>query len=494
MKSPNSPVPEPGAPTHKGPTAATKSSGPLMVADLLRLRAVRALVTPAAFPVALQVMALVGVVCLAAVGWGYGLDLDPSELKLLRKTNLATLAVWGLWWPAMIVGAVLLGRVWCTVCPLELVNRIGDAMARALGWRRARLGKLLRAGWATLGVYFLMQLLVAGFDLHRFPHLTAVMLMVLVGAALAAGLVFSHPRAFCVAFCPASALLSVYGRLSPLQLSHRDDDVCAACTTRDCVRAENRYRLDERSCPSLIRPFAREPSDGCVLCMQCAKVCPHDNIGFGVVEPTAAVRRRSLLRPFEAMFVMIALGFVTHEVVGELYWLDHHFHAAPELLHAALPSLSFSWIEAAWFLILFPLGGWTLIGASGALLGHRRDWRWLLLACATGAAPVVAVAHLAKAAAKLSSWAPFVPGALADPTGLATFEAIVAGHIAAPTSLLGLPVVGWVALILVVWVAVQALRWSRQMPAEARVAARSGTVLSALLFGTVLALWAIPWW
>ncbi len=486
------PKPKPKGQIDAGQTAAPEPAGRL-IADLLRLRVVRALVAPAAFPLALQVMALGAVVLLAVVGWGYGVDLEPSELKLLRKTNLATLAVWGLWWPAMIVGVILFGRVWCTVCPLELVNRIGDAMARALGWRRARLGKFLRAGWATLVVYGLMQLLVAGFDLHRFPHLTAVMLMVLVGTALAAGLLFRHPRAFCVAFCPASALLSVYGRLSPLGLSHRDDRVCATCTTRDCVRAANRQRLNERSCPSLIRPFAREPSDGCVLCLQCAKVCPHENIGFGIVEPAAPVRRRSLLRPFEAAFVMIALGFVTHEVVGELDWLDHHFHAVPVLLGAAFPWFSFGWLEAAWFLVLFPLGVWALIGAVGALFGHRRDWRWLFLACATGAAPVVAVAHLAKAAAKISSWAPFVPGALADPTGLATFHNIVAARIAKPEPLLGLPVVGWATLILVVWIAVLALRWSRQMPADVRVAARSGTVLSALLFGAVLALWTTLW-
>ena len=42
------------------------------------------------------------VVLLVFVGFGLGTDLSPSELKLFRKTHLATLLVWGLWWPGMI--------------------------------------------------------------------------------------------------------------------------------------------------------------------------------------------------------------------------------------------------------------------------------------------------------------------------------------------------------------------------------------------------------
>lgn len=460
--------------------------------DLLAWRPVRRLVRSAAFPLALQAVALAGLAALVVIGFGVGRGATGEEILTLRKTNLTTLVVWGLWWPGMIAVALTFGRAWCTVCPLELASRLGDAVARRAGWSRLKLGRVLRAGWLVLLAYLALQLLVAGLSIHRVPHATALLLLVLGGGALAAGLLFREPRAFCRAFCPASALLSVYGRQTPVQLEMRDPSVCARCRTQDCVRAEHRYRLDARSCPSLLRPFDRTASDGCVLCLQCAKICPHDNVGLGLVAGDAPIRRRGLLRPFEAAFVMVALGFVSHEVIGEVKWLDAAFHAAPKALGRLVPSLSFGWLEAAWFLVLFPAGVWAVIAAAGFLVGHRGGLGALLLAAATGAAPVVAVAHLAKAAAKIASWGAFLPLAVRDPAGVETMHRLADRSLAAPGRLVGLDVIGWVMLAFVIAMAWRAWRWVRQMPRADTIAARAGLFGAAALFSAVLTVWALP--
>jgi polyferredoxin len=462
---------------------------PRVKLDLLALRPLRWLWRSPAFPVALQALAFAAVVALVAIGFGVGAGRSPDELMTLRKTNLTTLVVWGLWWPGMIAVALAFGRAWCTVCPMELANRIGDAVARKVGWPRARLGKLLRAGWMIVILYLVLQLLVAGVSMHRVPHYTAILLLVLLGGALVTGLVFRQPRSFCKAFCPAGALLSVYGRYTPLQLEARDPSVCERCPTKDCVRNENRYRFDKRSCPSLLRPFHRDASDGCVLCLQCAKVCPYDNMGVGLVSADAPVRRKALLKPYEAAFVMVALGFVAHEVIGEVKWLDSVFHFVPERLAALAPAVSFGWFEALWFLVLFPLIVWGAIAGVGYLAGHRTGLRSLLLAAATGAAPVVAVAHLAKAAAKIASWGGFLPLSLSDPQGLHTLERLGDGSLSAPVAMVGLTVLGWVMLASILIIAWKAWRWARQIPAEAVAAARAGLVGALLLFSSVVVVW-----
>ena len=112
--------------------------------DLLAWRPVRAIVTSSAFPVTLQAVALAVVVLLASNGLGLGPGMSADELLTFRKTNLTTLVVWGLWCPGMIAVALAFGRAWCTVCPMELANRLGDGVARKIGLPRARLGKLLR--------------------------------------------------------------------------------------------------------------------------------------------------------------------------------------------------------------------------------------------------------------------------------------------------------------------------------------------------------------
>jgi len=446
----------------------------------------------AAFPVALQVLVLGAVVLLMLNGFGIGPGLKADELLTLRKTNLTTLVVWGLWWPGMIAAALILGRAWCTVCPMELINRGGDAIARKLGWRRLRLGKSLRAGWLMLALYLVLQLLVAGLSIHRVPHYTAFFLVALVGGALLAGLFFREPRSFCKSFCPAGALLSVYGRYTPVQLERKEAAVCEQCPTKNCVRSENRFRFDKRSCPSLLRPFNRKPSDGCVLCLQCAKVCPYGNMGLGIVSDAAPVRQKQLLRPYEAGFVMIALGFVSHETIGEVSWLENSFHALPTALNKLLPSVSFGWLEAFWFLLLFPLLVWAVICGLAYLFGYRGNLRSLLLAAATGAAPLVAVAHFAKAAAKVASWGGFLTLAVRDPKGIETLRRIMDGALTAPAGFFGLSTIGWVILALTMAVGWKAWKWARQVPVESIVAARSGLAGTAILFSLIMTIWAWP--
>ncbi|MEW6071001.1 MAG: hypothetical protein AB1726_00210 [Planctomycetota bacterium] len=461
-----------------------------MRTDLLACRPVRRLVRAAGFPVAVQAFALAVVIALACAGLGIGASSSASELMLLRKTNLATLIVWGMWWPAMVALAIGAGRAWCTVCPMELVNRIGHGLAGRLGWPRARLGRVLRAGWLIVTIYVVMQLLVAGFSIHRVPHFTAVLLLVLGGGALLAGLVFREPRSFCIAFCPAGALLSVYGRLTPLQLEMRDPAVCAGCSTKDCVRAGNRRRFNRQSCPSRLRPFDREPADACVLCLQCAKVCPHDNVGFGLVAKEAPIRRKTLLRPAEAAFVLVALGFVSHEVIGEVKWLDEAFHVVPAGLASALPGVPFAWFEALWFLVLFPLMVWFAVVGLGRLAGHRGGIRPLLLAAATGAAPVVAVAHLAKAAAKVTAWGGFLPLALRDPRGSDTLHRIADHSLVPPAPFLSLTVIGWAMCPLVLFVTWRVWCGARRIRADAIPATRAGLIGASVLFTSVLTVWS----
>jgi len=459
--------------------------------DFLSLRPVRGLVVRAWFPVAVQALGLAVVGLLAAAGLGVGEDAAPGELLLLRKTNLSTLVVWGLWWPGLVIVTLLLGRAWCTVCPMELASRGGEWLGKLLGLRRMRVGSVVRAGWLAVAGYLVLQVLVAGVSVHRVPHLTAVMLLVLVALPVLAGMVLREPRAFCRALCPAAPLLSVYGRLSPFQLDVKDPAKCAACASLDCVRHENRQRFDRRSCPSLLKPFAREPSDGCVQCLQCAKVCPHGNVGFGVVSGSTPADGKPLLRPAEAAFVLAALGFVSHDTIAEVAWLDQLFHAVPSIIGAAVPGVGFEWWEAIWFLLLFPAVAWGIVFAAGYLTGHRGTVASAVVSAATGAAPVVAVAHAAKAVAKISTWCGYLPVALSDPSGRRAAAAISAGLVPVPGAVAGLSAIGWTMLLFTVAVGWIGLRWARQLPVQGTAAARTGLAFAVALFTGVLATWGL---
>lgn len=461
--------------------------------DLLRWPLVRSLLRSAAFPLAIQILGLLCVLGLVLNGWGLGIGSRSEELMIWRKTNLTTLFVWGLWWPAMIALAMALGRAWCTVCPMELVSRIGDSLGRRLGRPRFRLVSWMRAGWFIVLAYLVLQFLVAGMEIHRVPHLTSIMLITLGVLAFTTGILFREPRSFCKSFCPAKALLSVYGRFTPWQLDVRDPDLCAGCRTRECVNPRRRFLLDGRSCPSLLSPYRRRASDNCVLCLQCAKACPYGNVGLGVVRPTAHIRKPHALVPYEAAFVMLAAGFVAHEDIGEVMPVDAWFHWLPTQLQVLFPFVGFGWFEAIWFLVVFPLVLWTLAAGLAFLFGHRGTLKSLLIAAATGAAPVVAVAHLAKAAAKVSSWAGFLPGALHEPSGVEAMRSLLAKSVTAPAPLLGLPILGWVMLIGVLFMAWRSRKWVVEANPGRLAAAGAGASVTTVFFLSVLLCWPWSW-
>jgi len=467
-----------------------KPSSPHFTVDLLGWAPLRWLAHRRLYPPLVQLVLLLLLGALALNGLGVGAGPDAPDLLTLRKTNLTTLLVWGLWWPLMIVGAVLAGRLWCQICPLELLHRTIDQVARRLGWPRRRLGTFFRAGWGIFLGYLVLQALVAGISLHRWPGAAAWMLVVLPGLAILVGLLFREPRAFCTGFCPVALQLSTYGRCSPWQLDVRDPAVCARCPTRDCVREDNRYRLAGRSCPSLIQPFLRDPADGCLVCLQCAKICPHDNVGFGLARPAAPSRRLDLLTGSEAAFVLVAAGFVVHELVTEVKWLDRLFVALPHLLAGQVP-VPFKWLEAVWFLVLVPLLLFAPLAALARWRAPRLSFREVLHGLAAGVLPVLAFAHIGKALAKFTGWIGYLPLAAQDPRGLETSALLTAGSVASPPRLLSLSGVGWLMLPVLAAAAVWAWRRAGGFREEVRPVLRLGLVAGALVYGAVLIVWAV---
>ena len=102
---------------------------------------------------------------------------------------------------------------------------------------------------------------------------------------------------------------------------------------------------------------------------------------------------------------------------------------------------------------------------------------------------MVALAHMAKATAKLSNWGGYLPLALGEPVGEQTFSSIANGDLAAPSRLVGLSPIGWVMLIVMVVIAAKSVRWMRASSPRELPAAVAGLVVTAVLFGSVLAVW-----
>ena len=89
--------------------------------NLLKIKYIEGLFKSRWFPIVPQLVMLMVFGLLIAGGIGVTTD-DPEFAKWLRNTNLANLVVWSYWWPMIIIAAILLGRLWCMVCPMELLT------------------------------------------------------------------------------------------------------------------------------------------------------------------------------------------------------------------------------------------------------------------------------------------------------------------------------------------------------------------------------------
>lgn len=421
--------------------------------DLMQVGPVRKLVLWAGFPNSIQWVMLVVLIALSVVSWN---DLTPVGVgdKLYAKTHLGTLVVWGLWWPAMIWTAVVFGRAWCAVCPLELVGSLGERTIRATGRRGLPLPRWLAAGAGVLALYVLLQLLVAGLHLHRVPAYTSYYLIGLIALAMTVGIIF-RDRAFCRGFCPVGLLLGTYGRGGILAVRP------GLITGGEAGAGPN-----ARACPSLLNPSRLDTNADCLGCVHCFKVAPPGSMRLLLRRPFAAADVRESLASWPVTgFVMVASGFVISELCSEWPAAKKIFVSPPQWVTAQLGwPAGGGWIEGLWTLVVVPAVVWLILAAALRISGERaalpRLWQQLALPVAV----LVAAGHMSKGLAKFVSWIPFLPGAWRDPAGVETARAITDKTMPVPAAWLTLSAVSWMGLTLSVvalFVAIREYRLAR---------------------------------
>jgi len=457
------------------------------MADLLKTRLLGGLTASRLYPLAAQIFTLAAFGLLIA--GGLAAPHVPARLAgTLRNTNLAALVAWSLWWPLVIIGAVLAGRVWCQVCPMELVN----SLFGRIGLKR-RVPRFVASGWGS-GIFYGLVLLVfiRTFQAHRYPDRMGAFFLFLFGAAVVAGLVYEK-RAFCSHFCPVGRLLGLYACAAPLEWRVRDERACRDCRTKDCVDPTRAYRLTGRSCTSGLYPASVRDNRDCLVCTQCRKVCPSDNLRWSPRRPMADLFAGLRLRPVELFLLLLVSGLVVWELGEEWEPVEAALASVPARLNSLLgfSGEAANLVQALSLFVVLP----ALLFLIPGLMGRRLDKTTLMdSAAAFGAVflPVVAVGHAVKALIRIASRLPYYPLAFRDPVGYSTANRILSGDLAVDPGMAGAlsPWVGWAAVILMsaavasVWL----IGWKALAPASAGRRGRIAHLVMATLYGAFLVL------
>jgi ferredoxin len=220
--------------------------------------------------------------------------------------NLATGLTWT-WGRALaVIGLLAAGNVFCMACPFTLPRAIARKLHLPISGRA--FPAALRSKWLAGGLLVVFFWAYEAFDLWDRPAATAALVLGYFAAAFLVDAVF-RGASFCKYVCPIGQFQFAGSLVSPLEVKVREPEVCARCTTHDCLRGNSGHRGCELD---LFLP-AKSGSLDCTFCLDCVKACPHDNVGLLPVVPASPLYRdppRSSIGRFARRPDLAALALV----------------------------------------------------------------------------------------------------------------------------------------------------------------------------------------
>ncbi len=269
--------------------------------------------------------------------------------------NISIVAVWIVWWAALILVAVpIFGRGWCSICPIPMPgewlqnkavlspphNRKSSKAGRRFP-RRMRNIWLQNVAFSTLALFSVVIL--------TRPLVTSWVLLALILVAVGVSLVYER-RVFCRYLCPVGGFIGLYSQLAPLELRVVDTAVCASHKEKSCYRGND----EGYGCPWDVFPGGLTANTNCGLCMECLRTCEYDNIMINLRfsgDNLSQMRGQGLDSSFKA-FIMLGSAMIYSAVmlgpwgglkdaayqIGSLPWWGYAV-ALLALIWVALPGL-----------------------------------------------------------------------------------------------------------------------------------------------------------
>lgn len=269
---------------------------------------------------------------------------DPAE-------NVAPILTWTVWWGGLALLCLYGGHIWCFACPwdtiagfIQMPPFLRDRFRRpfTLGLRWPRWLRSVHVATVCLVAFSWVEL---GLHVSMDPRLTAYLALAILGMAIVSALLFER-RAFCRYGCLVGRTIGMYAGTGGVELRHLDTKVCLGCGTKDCFMGNEKGA----PCPTWEFPGAMQTSTYCILCAECPRTCPYDNISIFVRPWGGDMEGAGKPRMDEAILALAILGITA-------------FHGLT--MTTAGQNLA-GWFASAWG--LGAMGGYT-VALTTAVLG-----------------------------------------------------------------------------------------------------------------------------
>ena len=281
--------------------------------DLTRVGWARRMIKSRWFQPAVQlpvVLAFLAVIVIGLVG-----SQEPGR-------NIAPVLTWNIWWIGLIFLVLLLGNVWCFMCPWTAIpdwimrgSLTRVTAIRTLGRKYPRFKLWM---WPAIVLFAFVTWLEIVFDAANRPWLTSLLGLGMIALAWLL-LVLYERKAMCRYVCFVGRVSGQYSLMGMLELRRRDNETCRACKTKDCFHGGARGY----PCPTHEFMGAMNENQYCTLCTECVKSCPHDNIGLNLRSSGADVLHPHRAKRDEAyMAILIFIVSAFHGAAMIPRWME----------------------------------------------------------------------------------------------------------------------------------------------------------------------------
>jgi polyferredoxin/F0F1-type ATP synthase membrane subunit c/vacuolar-type H+-ATPase subunit K len=219
------------------------------------------------------------------------------------QRNAGTALMWVLWWPILPITFVLVGRLWCAVCPF---GAISDVVQKLVGVNRPvpRFLKLYGL-WIIDAQFLAITWSDHVWGIVESPWGSGVLLLLLTTGVIISGALFQR-RTFCRYLCFLGGLCSNYSRGSVVEL-RADQDICRTCKAKAaCFNGT----ATQPGCPLFNFPRTMDSSANCTLCANCIKACPNDAIQVRARKPLSELWFLDKPKIEESFLAMAIMGIV----------------------------------------------------------------------------------------------------------------------------------------------------------------------------------------
>ncbi|MHC1745282.1 MAG: sigma 54-interacting transcriptional regulator [Syntrophobacteraceae bacterium] len=230
------------------------------------------------------------------------------------ENNPGMLITWLVWFPILPISALLLGRIWCGVCPIA---GIGDLVAKIKRFNFPAPKILKRLDFWTVAIAFMvLDFSEEFFAVAEKPWATGMLLVIIISLSAIFCVLFER-KTFCRYVCPLAGMLGTYAPLSMMEVRGNKKVCQTQCGQHLCYKGTEHAE----GCPMFSYPASLSTNAECMMCFNCLKSCDNRGVQINIRPPLQELWHQSQPLLSLSVFGVIMVGLMgRHQFTHLAFW------------------------------------------------------------------------------------------------------------------------------------------------------------------------------